>query len=195
MQSDAQSSEKRIGNRAQAAALENPLRARLLMACVAQERSLSELHRLTGDTLPKLHYHVARLLGAGLLKVGREQARGGRPIRLYRAVAEGFLVPQEFLHDLPGETMAAELRNLLQSSRDDVSLRYTSDSRGSLRVALVREEGAPSPKSIELWQVFRLDEQQRDSLARELKELFERYARADCGSHTVLAHAAFAPRL
>jgi hypothetical protein len=41
--------------------------ARLLMACVAEERSLTDLQRLSGETLPKLHYHITRLLDAGLL--------------------------------------------------------------------------------------------------------------------------------
>jgi len=195
MQSDAQSSEKRITDRAQAAALESPLRARLLMACATQERSLTDLHRLTGQTLPKLHYHVTRLLDAGLLRVSREQARGGRPIRMFRAVAASFLVPQEFFGELPGEAMAAELRNLLQKSRRDVSLRYGSDPRGNLRVTLVRDDTGHSPRAIELWQTFRLSRQQRDALANELRELFERYAKADGGSETILAHAAFAPRL
>ena len=164
------------------------------MACVDQERSLTDLQRLTGQTLPKLHYHVTRLLAAGLLRVSRAQARGGRPIRLFQAVAESFLVPQEFLGELPGEAMAAELRNLLQATRGDVSLRYASDPRGNLRVMLVRDESGHSPKAVELWQVFKLSRQQRDALAKELRELFERYATAEGGSETILAHAAFAPR-
>jgi hypothetical protein len=194
MQSDAQSRELRVTHRAQAVALENPSRARLLMACVAQERSLSDLQRLSGQTLAKLHYHVTRLLDARLLRVSREQARGGRPIRFFRAVAECFLVPQEFLGQLPGDAMAAELRNRLQMSRGDVSLRYSSDDRGNIRVTLVRDESGPSPKAIELWQVFKLSRQQRDALVKELRELFERYAKAEGGSETILAHAAFAPR-
>jgi DNA-binding transcriptional ArsR family regulator len=194
MQSAAQSSEKRVADRAQAAALEHPLRARSLMACVAEDRSLTDLHRLTGQPLAKLHYHVTRLLDAGLLRVSREQPRGGRPIRLFRAVAEHFLVPQEFLGELPGEAMAADLRNLLQRSRGDVSLRYAADPRGNLRVTLERDETGQAPRAIELWQVFRLSRQQRDALAKELRELFERYAKAEGGSETILAHAAFAPR-
>lgn len=184
----------RVDDPAQAAALENPLRARLLMACVAQERSLTDLQRLSGQTLPKLHYHVTRLLEARLLRVSREQARGGRAIRFFRAVAERFLLPQEFLGALPGEAMAAELRNLLQISRGDVSLRYAADDRGNVRVTLVRDESGPSPKAVELWQVFKLSRQQREALAKELRELFERYAKAEGGAETFLAHAAFAPR-
>jgi hypothetical protein len=155
---------------------------------------LSDLQRLSGQTLAKLHYHVTRLLVVGLLRVSREQARGGRPIRLFRAVAERFLVPQEFLDELPGEALAAELRNLLQRSRMDVSLRYASDPRGNLMATLVREEGEHPPKAVELWQVLKLSRQQRNALARELRELFERYAKAEGGSETILAHAAFAPR-
>jgi DNA-binding transcriptional ArsR family regulator len=195
MQSHAQSSERRIADRAQAAVLENPLRARLLLACVAEERSLSDLQRLAGQTLPKLHYHVTRLLDAGLLRVSREQARGGRPIRFFRAVAESFLVPQKFLGELPGEAMAAEMRTLLQRNRGDVALRYAADERGGFRMTLVRDEAGPSPRALELWQVFKLTRQQRDELARELKDLFHRYAKAEGGSETILAHAAFAPRL
>jgi DNA-binding transcriptional ArsR family regulator len=194
MQSGLQSREKRIGNRIQAAALENPLRARLLTACVAEERTLTDLQRLAGQSLSKLHYHVTRLLDAGLLRVSREQARGGRPIRFFRAVAQSFLVPQAFLDELPGEAMAAELRNLLQASRGDVSLRYASDSRGSFRMTLVRDETAAAPKATELWQVFKLSRQQREALSKELKELFERYSKAEGGSETYLVHAAFAPR-
>lgn len=171
------------------------MRARLLMACVAEERSLTDLHRLSGQTLPKLHYHVTRLLDAGLLRVARVQARVGRSIRLFRATAESFVVPQEFLGDLPGEAMAAELRKLLETSRGEVSLRYESDSSGNLRITLVREETGCSRNGIELWQVFKLSRAQRDALAAELRELFERYAAAEGGSETILAHAAFAPRV
>jgi DNA-binding transcriptional ArsR family regulator len=194
MQSGVQSSEMRVCMPAQAVALQNPLRARLLMACVKDERSLTELRRISGETLPKLHYHITRLLEAGLLRVSREQARGGRPIRFFRAVAQSFLVPQTFLDELPGEAMATELRNLLQASRGDVSLRYASDSRGSFRMTLVRDETAAAPKATELWQVFKLSRQQREALSKELKELFERYSKAEGGSETYLVHAAFAPR-
>jgi hypothetical protein len=103
-------------------------------------------------------------------------------------------VPQEFLGELPGEAMAAELRNRLQLSRGDVSLRYSSDERGGFRMTLVRDDTGPSPRAMELWQVFRLSRQQRDALAKELRELFERYAKEQGGSETILAHAAFAPR-
>jgi DNA-binding transcriptional ArsR family regulator len=196
MQSDTQSSEWRVRNRAQAAALEHPLRARLLMVCVAEERSLSDLQRLTGQTLPTLHYHVTRLLGAGLLGVSRQQTRAGRPIRFFRAVAERFFVPQAFLGELPGEALATELRNALQMSRGEVSLRYAADAHGNPLATLVRDEADGPPKAIELWHILRLSRVQRQALAAELAELFARYAKAEAKSgETILVHAAFAPRL
>ena len=178
----------------QATAFDNRLRARLLMACATAEQSLSELETLTGQPLSKLHYHVGRLLEAKLLRVSREQARAGRPVRFFRAVAEQFIVPQELLGNLPGDALAAELRNLLHMSRGEVALRYAPDARGHLTMKLVRDESAQPPKSIELWQVFKLSRKQRDALAGELRELFERYAKVEPGSETILAHAAFAPR-
>lgn len=193
MQSGEQSREFKVENRAQAAALENRLRARVLMACVRTERSLSDIERLIDQPLSKLHYHVGRLLDAGLLEVSREQARAGRPIRHFRAVADSFVVPQELLGDLPGEAMAAELRRLLQLNRGEVALRYATDAAGEFRVTLVRGEERPG-RAIELWQVFRLTRQQREALARELLELFQRYANAEGGGEAYLAHAALAPR-
>ncbi|MBO9516584.1 MAG: hypothetical protein J7493_00805 [Porphyrobacter sp.] len=164
------------------------------MACATTERSLSDLEKLTGQPLSKLHYHVTRLLEAELLQISREQARAGRPVRFFRAVAESFLVPEELLGDLPGDALATELRNLLQMNRGEVALRYAADGRGNFTIKLVRDETGPDPKAIELWQVFRLDRTQRNALARELIELFDRYSKAQAGSETILAHAAFAPR-
>jgi hypothetical protein len=194
MQLGEQSREFRVATRPQAAALENPLRARLLMACATTERSLSDLEKLTGQPLPKLHYHVGRLLDAKLLRVSREQARAGRPIRFLRAMAESFIVPQELLSNLPGDALAAELRSLLQMNRGEVALRYAPDERGNFAMKLVHDLSEQPPKAIELWQVFKLSRKQRDALARELLNLFERYSKAEAGSETLLVHAAFAPR-
>ena len=62
-------------------------------------------------------------------------------------------------------------------------------------VTLVRDETESTPKAMELWQVFKLSREQRDALASELQDLFKRYAKGQGGSETILAHAAFAPRL
>jgi len=83
------------------------------VTCGPAEHSLSELQRMLAMPLPKLHYHVRRLLDAGLLTVSRTQPRAGRPVQFYRAVAERFLVPLDASPALPGDGLAAELRQLL----------------------------------------------------------------------------------
>ena len=60
---------------------------------VAQEQSVSEAATEVGCSLETMLYHVNRFLDAGLLRVAREKPRAGRPIKLYRSVADAFFVP------------------------------------------------------------------------------------------------------
>lgn len=185
-----------IRDQLQAAAFANDLRCRLLLACTARERSLSDLRGELRQPLAKLHYHVGRLLEAGLVTVSRIEPRAGRPIRFYRAVAERFLVPQESLAELPGERWAAELRELLQRSRGPVRLRYGADASGRMTVNLVRTEEDAQPRNFEAWRILSLSARQRATLAKDLAEVLERYAEAEpeAGALPYLTHAAFAPR-
>ena len=200
MQSGEQTSELRVENPLQVAAFGNPLRARVLIACGVEERSLSDLRRLLGVPLPKLHYHVARLLDAKMLTVSRAQPRGGRPVRFYRAVATRFLVPQEALPALPSEAWMAELRHSLRDEigrAGEVALLYGPGvEEGSFQVRLLRPEPVGPSRSIELWRILRLAPGQRAALAKELAEVLERHAKAEPepGAESFLAHAAFAPR-
>jgi DNA-binding transcriptional ArsR family regulator len=200
MQSGEQTSELRVDDPLQATAFENPLRARVLIACGAEERSLSDLRRLLGVPLPKLHYHVARLLDAKLLTVIRTQPRAGRPVRFYRAVAERFLVPQESLPALPSEAWLAELRRSLHDEigrAGEVALLYgPGAAAGTFQVRLIRPEPVGLSRSIELWRILKLTPRQRTALAKELAEVLERHAKAkpESGAESFLAHAAFAPR-
>lgn len=183
----------------QSACFENQLRGRLLVACGARERSLSDLSAELGAPLPKLHYHVQRLLEAGLLKVSRSEPRAGRPVRFFRAIAESFLVPQEGLPELPGARWAEELREAL--ARDlgkggDVALLYASSADGQFMVRLIRDENAPKPRGFEQWRIVHLAPAQRAALARDFVELLQRYSEAEAGpgNDAYLVHAAFAPR-
>jgi DNA-binding transcriptional ArsR family regulator len=200
MQSDEQSSPLRVENAAQVAAFENPLRCRVLVSCGREERSLSDLHRLLGLSLSKLHYHVARLLAAKLLVVSRAQPRAGRAVRYYRAVAERFLVPQESMPAGPGDALATELRQSLQDElvrEGAVSVLYAAGPEdGTMTMRLIRTESAASPRHMELWRLLKLDTAQRTALAKELAAVLERYATAGPrpGAEAYLAHAAFAPR-
>ncbi len=184
----------------QAAAFENPLRCRLLVACAHEELSLSQLEKRFSVPLPKLHYHMKRLFGARLLTVSRTQPRAGRAIRYYRAVADKFLVPHSLLSEPPGENWAAELRQLLCAMRTTgmtICPCFVPPRRTAvLRIRLVRSEHAGPARTFERWRLMKLNASQRAALAQELTDLVERYAALEpaTGAEMYLLHAAFAPR-
>src|SRR4051812_40758344 len=91
-----------------AAVFANRRRVGILLALAGQERSLSELAAFTGERMSLLLHHVRALQAAGLVQVAREQARAGRPIRFYRAIAEAFFVPAEFAAMFPAHRLAEE---------------------------------------------------------------------------------------
>jgi hypothetical protein len=199
MQSADQSSPYRVADPGQTAAFDNPLRCRILVACGPVERSLSDLGLLLDVPLPKLHYHVARLLDAELLTVSRVQARAGRPVRFFRAIAERFLVPQESLPALPSEGWSQELRKALLKERGragEVALLYGPGAKeAAFEVRLMRPEAEGPARSMEQWRILKLTPAQRTALAQELISLLERYAHAapEPGAESYLAHTAFAP--
>lgn len=199
MQSDEQSRAMEIADPAQLAAVENRLRCRVLVTCGPAERSLSDLQRLLATPLSKLHYHVRRLLDAGLLTVSRTQPRAGRPVQFYRAIAERFLVPLDASPALPGDALAAELRQLLSDELGRggamATLYEPGPAEGTMLMRLIRPEPEPS-RGFELWRTLQLAPAQRTALAQELAALFERYGAGEpaVGAEPYLAHAAFAPR-
>lgn len=189
----------KIADPVQLAAFENRLRCRVLVTCATAERSLSDLQRLLTTPLPKLHYHVRRLLEAGLLTVGRTQPRAGRAVRFYRAVAERFLVPQDAQPALPGEELATELRKLLNDELGrggEISMLYEpGPAEGTMLMRMVRPEPEPS-RGFEVWRILHLTPARRQALAKELAALLERYGAEEpgVGAEPYLVHAAFAPR-
>jgi DNA-binding transcriptional ArsR family regulator len=56
---------------------------------------VAEAARRLGEPLDAVRYRVRRLERAGLIEVVGERRRAGRPVRLYRSVADGFVVPFE----------------------------------------------------------------------------------------------------
>lgn len=199
MQSDDQSRTMKIAEPVQLAAFENRLRCRVLVTCGTAERSLSDLQRVLAMPLPKLHYHVRRLLDAGLLTVSRTQPRAGRPVQFYRAVAERFLVLQDAMPALPGDALATELRQSLSAELvrgGEISTLYEpGPAEGTMLVRLIRPEPGPS-RGFELWRTLYLTREQRTELAKELAAVVERHGSREpaVGAEPYLAHAAFAPR-
>ena len=82
---------------------------RRLEPFMKRERTLSEAAGELGVKLPSLLYHVGKFIELGLLEVTREQKRGGRAVKVYRATAEAFFVPFQLT---PSETLGRLLLDL-----------------------------------------------------------------------------------
>jgi hypothetical protein len=200
MKAAEQSRSLQITKPAEVAALDHPLRSRLLMACVRRERNLTELARELNQPLGKLHYHMGQLIDSGLLAVGRIEHRPGRPIRYYRAVAKTFLINLADVKESAVEKLARELRQSLaqQYNRQNLSLLYDLDEAGRYRVRLVDSDGrGKTSRTFEAWKVLRLTDQRRRLLAGELRAVISRYEAVGEGSdrERFIVHAAFAPKI
>ena len=79
----------------QARLLTDDAATRFLEPFLGRERSASQAARELGVPIDTLLYRVSRFLEAGLLEIVREEPRAGRPIKIYRTVADGFYVPFE----------------------------------------------------------------------------------------------------
>ena len=76
---------------------------------MGQECSASEAAKTLGIKLTAMLYQLERLQALGLLQVTRQQARRGRPVKLYRATADKFFVPFEVTRADSLTTLLAEL--------------------------------------------------------------------------------------
>lgn len=65
----------------------------IMDALTGAESSVGALAKALGWPLDATHYRVKKLWQAGLLQVVREEKRAGRPVRIYRAVADAFFLP------------------------------------------------------------------------------------------------------
>ncbi|GHF50490.1 hypothetical protein GCM10017781_28770 [Deinococcus metalli] len=78
---------------AQASLLARPDSRRYLEPFIGRERTAAEGARELGVSVERLLYRVRQLRAAGLLLQTGTRRRAGRPERLYRAVADAFIVP------------------------------------------------------------------------------------------------------
>ena len=83
----------RVHTAAQAAILDDRVLARLFYPFLGKEKTVTQAATEVGCKLNAMHYRVKTFLEAGLLGVVREEKRAGRPIKVYRSVADAFFVP------------------------------------------------------------------------------------------------------
>lgn len=172
---------------------------RLLLAFASAPRSVAEAARLLGLDLRNAHYHVLRLAEAGLLRVVARRARGGRPVKLYRASAAAYLVPLHLLPRPPSEGLAEELRESLARSaqRTEDMMLFTVDPEGRPRARVVREPGSSPADSFESWRILALSPARLRALAADISALLDRYEAMtpEAGARSMLVHASGAPKL
>jgi hypothetical protein len=167
--------------------------------------------------LSTLHYRVQRLLDQGLLEVVREEARRGRPQKVYRAVAERFVVPFELSDDESLEVLLLRLaetpqqvifKSVIRSLRDhafdwDVVVRVAEES-DSIEIALTpRGYDRPMdeamrqpdmPAVVLSWTSVSLPFADAKELQREMFSLLERYKeRAVEGEQRYLMQLSLSP--
>jgi hypothetical protein len=131
MEDDASTSPARLVRETPAATvLLDPQRRRFLEPFMRGERSASQAAREVGVSVKDMAYRVKRFVALGLLDMVREQPRGGRPIRFYRA-SVAYFVP---FASLP-EADLVEMVEALVAPWQALAL------RGLVRTMLSAEEG------------------------------------------------------
>src|SRR4051794_15550694 len=87
------SSLHRVTDPDQAAIIADATRSRFLQPFPAREATVSDAAAQLGCTPNSTLYRVRRMTDAGLLRVVRVVRRAGRPMKVYRSVHDGYLVP------------------------------------------------------------------------------------------------------
>lgn len=153
---------------------------------LGREASMSQAARELGRPLDTVRYRVRRFCEAGLLQVTREERRPGRPIRYYRTVADGFVVPFELT---PYAEIEERARDALRAS-DEVYVRALARAARSQgldarriyrdREGTVRQETAtdvvPFPSAHPPTEVLSMEVRLEAARARELLDRLYRLA-------------------
>lgn len=125
---------------------QTPEQARLLLdlayapalaVLIDREASAGEVGQASGNTVKQAHHRLTRMVGAGLVEVVGERKRGGRPVKLYRAVSAAYRVPFALTTSATVEDwLEAMHRPFLESYRRAVADAYRSDTAHALQIEL-----------------------------------------------------------
>jgi len=197
-----------------AEALTDPTTLRYLAPFLGRTLSVAEAARESGEKPNTTLKRVQRFQAMGLLEVVGERKRAGRPVRLYRTVADVFFVPFEATHSESLEAALAERdayweamlrRNVVRARSERLGTwgtRFYRDQRGRLQVqtAVTPDVNATTldqdgPAVLSLWRdQLTLDFADAKELQREMFALVQRYNRRQ-GSQRYLVRMGLAPVL
>ncbi len=197
---------------ARAALLLDARTRRQLEPFLGRARSVGEVARATREKPNTVLARVRRLVAAGVLaEVGRRPRRG-RPIRLYRAVADVFFVPfeaspagtlEEALAEREAWAQRLLRRSVVRARREALGAwgtRIYRDERGRVQVQMAVRPDANAttldpggPAVLSAWRDrLELDYEDAKELQRELFDLLLRYQRRR-GAQRYVAHLGLAP--
>lgn len=186
----------RIRTEAQAAILDDRVLARFFYPFLGREKTVSQAAAEVGCKLNAMHYRTKTFHEAGLLRIMREEKRSGRPIKVYRSVADAFFVPFQFTsHATQQESWLAHIEPVARRIARSMAEQYLTRERAGQcifrddRDSLVSLGGQELPESEIVFHpdaayrplgtdrfgnIF-LTEDEAQGLKRELVELFSRY--------------------
>ena len=195
-----------------AAALMDPGKLRHIAPFIGTEKSVGQAAEESGERPNTTLKRVRRFVELGLLTVAREVGRAGRPIKLYRSVAQVYFVPFEATGAESLEAGMAERdgyfegllrRNVVRARLDTIGnwgTRIYRDGRGRLQVQTavtpdvnVTSLDKSAPAVLSAWRDgVMLDFEDAKALQGELFATLQRYLRKD-GAQRYVVHVAMAP--
>lgn len=186
-----------VRSRREAAAFSDPLRRRLILLATKDARCLTQFSDLVGRDLKCLHYHVTELRKLGLLVVAREQRRGGRPIKFYKAVAEEFFVAEDLAPTRRARLLEIELRQALSLLGDSsrAGVHYYLDNSAEPQMRVVGSLASDRGSGAEYWRVLRLARADVLRLNQQIERCLGTFHSRPAGkTKEFLVHFAIAPR-
>jgi hypothetical protein len=190
----------------------------LLGVLIESERSLQQISDALGWPINTSKYQLERLCQAELVTCTREEARAGRPIRFYRAIASQFFVPYAFTPAMNPATLleqeyaakakrfAHNLTTTALKAREiqgefDWGVRFSLEN-GKIRQHAAMEEAAHwnflsdnDPALIDVWdEGLMLSREDAKALQLELCHLIGRY-RAKTGDAVYTVRLGLTPEV
>lgn len=196
----------RVDDPEAARVLAEPQARRFLEPFIGRERTVSEVAAEVGVAVSSMLYRVRRFMALGLLDVARIEPRKGRPVKHYRAVADGFFVPfqatplesaealsvhtfkpwQQLLDESVGKAWLAAI-----DERQNLGIHVFRDEGGRLQRDIVPDSEGDDPQHFfrallepdapavwDTWGTLRLNHDEAKVLQRELAAVLRRYR--DC---------------
>ncbi len=125
-----------------------------------------------GLSFSLLHYHLARLVGSGLVRVVRHEKRAGPASAVYAVAAGSFLVLANAEPEAPTSALAGELQAALERARLRDGGTGTVYSLDADRMPSVRRlSRSDRTGEGEMWWRLHLDESDAKRLGREIGDL------------------------